>query len=81
MDEIDKILGNRQANMARISVREDEQEYNILGYKDIPVSVPFAYLDSPEGRCGVLEHLLRKEVPHETILAFLDKARGDGRWG
>lgn len=81
MSDIDKILNTHQQNVDRISTRDDEQEYVVLGYKDVPVPVPFSLLSTAEGRCKTLERLLRKDVPTDTILAFIDRAKADGKWG
>lgn len=81
MSDIDKILNTYQQNADRISAREDELEYVVLGYKDVPVPVPFSHLSTAEDRCKTLERLLRKYVPTDTILAFIDRAKADKKWG
>lgn len=80
MSDIDKILNTYQQNADRISTRDDEQEYVVLGYKDMPVPVPFSHLSEAKDRCSALERLLRKNVPTDTILAFIERAKTDGRW-
>lgn len=81
MSEINDILNDYRRNADRITTHDDGQEYSIVGYKDVPVPVPYSSLSDPSGRCATLERLLRKNVPGDTILAFIEQAKHDGRWG
>lgn len=80
MREIHKILDDYQQHADRITAHDHEQEYSIVGYKDVPVPVPYADLGDSTRRCAALERLLRKDVPGDTILAFIERAKKDGRW-
>lgn len=81
MNDMEKSVHEFLEDMQKVSTNEDEQEYSILGYKDVPVLVPYARLSDATSRCAVLERLLRMEVRGNTILAFIARAKQDGRWG
>ncbi|TKR55393.1 hypothetical protein D7I39_11310 [Allopusillimonas ginsengisoli] len=80
MSEINEILDDSRQSAGSITVDDKEQEYHIVGYKNVLVQVPCADLIGAERRCAALERLIRKDVPGDTILAFIDRAKHDGRW-
>jgi hypothetical protein len=62
-------------------VRDDaEKQYVVPGYKGGTVDIPYSYLRTSQGRCDQLARLVRNDVPHDYILAFIDAATADGRW-
>ncbi|WP_368648989.1 hypothetical protein ABRY95_13880 [Castellaniella ginsengisoli] len=81
MDNINEIMRNYDADRARITSNEEEREYCVLGYQDVPVSVPYSELADATRQRNTLERLLRKNVPEGTILAFIERAKTDNRWG
>lgn len=75
-DDVERYLDH-----VREIVRDDaEKQYVVPGYKGGPIDIPYSYLRTSQGRCDQLVRLVRNEVPHDYILAFIDAATADGRW-
>ncbi len=80
MEDINRIIGSHAADKGRIIANNQEKEYSVLGYKDVPVPVPYSDLSDAKKQRDALVRLLRKSVPEGTILAFIEQAEKDGRW-
>ncbi|QDQ87704.1 hypothetical protein FMZ60_08950 [Alcaligenaceae bacterium SJ-26] len=73
---IEKLL----EDMSTIKTDEIENEYLVPINPDTRISVPFQYISTASGQRDTLLRLVRKNTSHDTILAFVEKAKQEGHW-